>query len=64
MVNSKKLTSKSKSTPKISLRSTSVIQNTPTTSVQRDDNNDERVNTIRDITKEELGNMRKNLMRF
>ena len=61
MVNSKKLTSKSKSTPKISLRSSSVIQNTPTISVQRDDNNDELVNTIRDIIKEELGEHEKKL---
>ena len=40
MVNSKQLTNKSKSAPKISLRSRSVMQNTHTTSVQSDDNND------------------------
>ena len=40
MVNSKQLTNKSKSTSKMSLRSRSVMQNTPTTSVQTDDNND------------------------
>ena len=61
MVNSKQLTNKSKSTPKMSLRSSSVIQNTPTTSVQSDDNNDELVNTIRDIIKEELGEHEKKL---
>ena len=39
----------------MSLRSSSVMQNTPNTSVQRDGNNDKLVNTIRDIIKEELG---------
>ena len=38
----------------MSLRSSSVMQNTPTTSAQSDDNNDELVNAIRDIIKEEL----------
>ena len=38
----------------MSLRSSSVMQYTPTTSVQSDDNNDELVNAIRDIIKEEL----------
>ena len=61
MANSKQLTTKSKSTPKLSLRSTSVMQNTRTTSVQRDDNNDEFVNTISDIIKEELGEHEKKL---
>ena len=60
-VNSKQLTNKSKSTPKISLRSSSVMQNAPTTSVQSDDNNDELVNTIRDIIKKELGEHEKKL---
>ena len=45
----------------MSLRSSSVLQNTPTTSVQSDDNNDERVNTIRDIIKEEPGEHEKKL---
>ena len=54
MVNSKQLTNKSKSTSKMSLRFRSVMQNTPTTSVQSDDNNDELVNTIRGIIKKEL----------
>ena len=61
MVNSKQLTRKSKSTPKMSLRSTSVMQNTPTTSVQSHDNNDELVNTIRGIIKEELEEHEKKL---
>ena len=30
------------------------MQNTPTTSLQSDDNNDELVNTIRDIIEEKL----------
>ena len=54
MVNSKQLTKKTKSASKMSLRSRSVMQNTPTTSVQNGDNNDEPVNTIRDIIKKEL----------
>ena len=37
------------------LRSRSVMQNTHTTSVQSDDNNDELVNTVRGNIKEELG---------
>ena len=37
------------------------MQNTPTTSVQNDDNNDELVNTIRDIVKKELGEHEKKL---
>ena len=45
----------------MSLRSRSVIQNTPTTSVQSHDNNDELVNTIRVLLKKNLRNMRKNL---
>ena len=45
----------------MSLRSSSVMQNTPTTSVQNDDNNDELVNTIRDIVKKELGEHEKKL---
>ena len=61
MANSKQLTNKSKSTPKMSLRSSSVMQNTPTTSVQSDGNNDELVNTLRDIIKEELGKHEKKL---
>ena len=61
MVNSKQLTNKSKSKPKRSLRSTSVIQNTPTTSLQRDNSNDEAVNKIRDIIKEELREHEKKL---
>ena len=61
MVNSKQLTNKSKSTAKMSLRPSSVMQNAPTTSVQRDDDNDELVNTIRDIIKEELGEHEKKL---
>ena len=36
------------------LRSRSAMQNTPTTSLQSDDNNDELVNTIRDIIEEKL----------
>ena len=39
----------------MSLRSSSVMQNTPASSVQSDDNNDKLVNIIRDIIKEELG---------
>ena len=39
MVHSKQLTNKSNSTRKMSLRSRSAMQNTPTTSVQSDDNN-------------------------
>ena len=62
MVNSKQI--KSKSTPKMSLRSRSVMQNTHTTSVQSDDNNDELVNTVRGNIKEELGEHEKNLIRF
>ena len=54
MVNSKQLTYKSKSTQKMSLRSRSIMQNTPTTSIRSDDNNNELVNTIRGIIKEEL----------
>ena len=54
MVNSKQLTNKSKSTPKMSLRCRSVMQNTPTTSVQSHNNNDELVSTIRGIIKEKL----------
>ena len=61
MVNSKQLTNKSKSTPKMSLRSSSVMQNARTTSVQSDDNNDELDNKIRDIIKEELGEHEKKL---
>ena len=61
MVNSKQLTNKSKSTPKMSLRSSLVMQNTATTLVEGDDNNDELVNTIRDIIKEELGEHEKKL---
>ena len=61
MVNSKQLTNKSKSTPKISLRSSLVMQNAATTLVQSNDNNDELVNTIRDIIKEELGEHEKKL---
>ena len=45
----------------MSLRSTSVMQNTPTTLVQSDDNKYELVNTIRDIIKEELGEHEKKL---
>ena len=40
------------------------MQNTPTTSVQSDDSNDELINTIRGIIKEKLENVRKSLMRF
>ena len=59
MVNSKQLTNKSKmSTPKMLLRSRSVMQNTPK---QSDDNNDELVNTIRGIIKEELEEHEKKL---
>ena len=54
MINSKQLKNKSKSTPKMSLRSRSSMKNIPTTSVQSDDNNDKPVNTIRGIIKEEL----------
>ena len=62
MINSKQLTNKPKSTPKMSLRSRSAtLYNTPTTSVQSDNNNDELVNTIRDIIKEELGEHEKKL---
>ena len=61
MVNSKQLTNKSKSTPKMSLRSRSVMQNIPTTSVQSDDNKDELANTIRYIIKEELEEHEKTL---
>ena len=61
MVNSKQLTIKSKLTPNMSLKSRSVMQNTPTTSVQSDDNNDELVNTIRGIIKEELEKHEKKL---
>ena len=61
MVNSKQLTNKSRSTPKMSLRYRSVMQNTSTTSVQSDDNNDELVNTIRGIIKEELEEHEKKL---
>ena len=61
MVNSKQLTNKSKSRPKTSLRSSPVIQDTPTASVQSDDNNDKLVNTIRDIIKKELGEHEKKL---
>ena len=63
MFNSKQLRNKSKSTTKM-LRSRSVMQNTPTTSVQSDDDNGELVNTIRGIIKEELEEHEKNLMRF
>ena len=45
----------------MSLISNSVMHNTSTTSVQRDDNNDQLVNTIRDIIKEELGEHEKKL---
>ena len=45
----------------MSLRSPSVMQNTPTTLVQSDDNKYELVNTIRDIIKEELGEHEKKL---
>ena len=49
----------------MSLRSRSVMQNTHTTSVQSDDNNDELVNTVRGNIKEELGeHEKKNLTRF
>ena len=61
MVNSKQLTNKSKSTPKMSLRSSSVMQNARATSVQSDDNNDELDNKIRDTIKEELGEHEKKL---
>ena len=61
MVNYKQLTNKSKSTAKMTLRSSSVMQNTPSTSVQSDDKNDELVNTIRDIIKEDLGEHEKKL---
>ena len=59
MVNSKQLINKSKmSIPKMSLRSRSVMQNT---SKQSDDNNDELVNTVRGIIKEELEEHEKKL---
>ena len=45
----------------MSLRSRSVMQNTPTTSVESDDNDDELVNTIRGIIKEELEKHEKKL---
>ena len=61
MANSKQLTNKSKSTPKMSLRSRSVMKNTPTASTQRADNNDEPVNTTRGIIKEELEEYKKKL---
>ena len=64
MVNSKQLTYKSKSTQKMSFRSRSVMQNTPTTSIQSDDNNNELVNTIGVLLKKNLKNMRKKLIRF
>ena len=41
MVNSKQLTNKLTSTPKMRLRSKWVMQNSPTTSVQNDEYNDE-----------------------
>ena len=46
----------------MSLRSRSVMQNTPTTSVQSHDNNDELINTIRGIIKEELEEHEKKLI--
>ena len=61
MVNSKQLTNKSKSTRKMSLRSRLVMENTPTTTVQSHDNNDELVNTIRGIIKEKLEENEKKL---
>ena len=45
----------------MSLRSCSAKQNTPSTSVQSDDNNDELVNTVRNTIKEELGEHEKKL---
>ena len=41
MINSKQLTNKSKSAPKMSLRSSSVMHNTPTTSVESEDKNEQ-----------------------
>ena len=38
----------------MSFRSRSIMQNAPTTSIRSDDNNNELVNTIRGIIKEEL----------
>ena len=61
MVNFKQLTNKSKSTPKMPLKSRSVMQNIPNTSVQSHDNNDELVNTIRSIIKEKLEEHEKKL---
>ena len=61
MINSKQLKNKSKSTPKMSLRSRSSMKNIPTTSVQSDYNNDKPVNTIRGIIKEELEEHKKKL---
>ena len=46
----------------MSLRSRSVMQNTATTSVQSHDNNDELINTIRGIIKEELEEHEKKLI--
>ena len=48
----------------MSFRSRSVMQNTPTTSIQSDDNNNELVNTIGVLLKKNLKNMRKKLIRF
>ena len=61
MVNSKQLTNKSKSRPKMLLRTRSIMLNAPTTSVLSDDNNHELVNTIRVILKEELKEHEKKL---
>ena len=46
----------------MTLRSSLVMQNTPNTSVQSYDNNDELVNTVRDNIKEELGEHNKKLI--
>ena len=45
----------------MSVGSSSVMQNTATTSAQSDDNNDELINTVRYIIKEELGEHEKKL---
>ena len=62
-MNSKQLSNKTKTTPKMSLRSRPTIIKTPTGAVQNDKKSDELVNTIRTILKKNFRSMVKKFMR-
>ena len=61
MPGSQQLSKKLKSTPKIALRSRVAIENTPTTSTEPAESNEDLVKTIRAIIKEELEEHEKNI---